>query len=163
MTEGYDPDSDPDPVLAQEKVAALRSLLFLDAVVVGPTVSREIEHTANPGFRQRLTSVRDSLLVELVNLDATAVATRAAVLSQFHPGDRNVRDCLVVAEAVMGGLAVLLTFDGNLKKRLDGRTGPLRLLAPSEYWRQLSIPRGQPPRWLPEKTHPLSRATWWRW
>ena len=163
MTEGYDPESDPDPVLAQEKVAAFRVFLFVDAVVVGPTVSEEIENTRHPGFRQQLTSVRDNLVEELVSLDATEVARQTDFLSRFHSGARNHRDCLVVAEAEVGGLPVLLTFDAVLKKRLDGRTGSLRLTTPSEYWKQLNIPRGQRPRWHPSKTNPLYHATWWHW
>ncbi len=163
MTEGYGPAADPDPVLAKEKVAAFRIFLHLDAVAVGPTVNEEIERTRNPAYRQQLTSFRDSLVVELCNMDTAAVARRADFLSQFHPGDRNRRDCLVVAQAEIGGLATLLTFDGDLKRRLNGRTVGLRLMTPSELWTYMNIPRGQVPRWRPATTNPLYRATWWCW
>jgi len=163
MTEGYHPEIDPDPILAKEKVAAFRIFLYIDAIAVGPTVNSEIEETEDREFRHKLTDLRDNLLVELVNIDATEVEKRAQFLSQFHKGERNWRDCLVVGEAEIGGLEVLLTFDNDLKKRLNGRTGSLRIMTPSEYWSQMNIPRGQRPRWSPGRTNPLYRATWWRW
>jgi len=163
MTEGYDPEIDLDPILAREKVAAFRLFLYIDAIAVGQTVSREIEKTRNPEFRPKLTGLRDNLLVELVNIDATDVEKRARFLSQFHKGKRNWRDCLVVGETEIGGLEVLLTFDNDLKKRLKGRTGSLRIMTPSEYWSQMNIPRGQRPRWSPAKDNPLCHATWWPW
>lgn len=163
MTEGYDPKADQEPILAREKVAAFRIFLYIDAIAVGTTVSREIENTRSLGIRHHLTSLRDNLLVELVNTDAREIEKQARLFGQFHKGTKNWRDCLVVAEAVIGGLKVFLTFDCDLSKRLDGRTGPLCLMTPSDYWEQMNVPHGQRPRWSPAKTNPLYHATWWHW
>lgn len=38
---GYDPASDPDPVLAAERVAAFRLFLYMERAFVVPTVERE--------------------------------------------------------------------------------------------------------------------------
>lgn len=161
-TEGYDPKTDPDPVLATEKVAAYRIFLCADALAVGPTVNGEIEKTADPAFRYQLITFRDDHLVEL-NTDGAKAERRAEFFHQYHTGEKNWRDCLVVAEAEIGGLQVLLTFDFGLRKRLYGKAGSLRLKAPSEYWAEMSITRGQQLRWAPAQTNPLYAAKWWPW
>ncbi|HSB82387.1 MAG TPA: type II toxin-antitoxin system VapC family toxin [Candidatus Methylomirabilis sp.] len=156
----YDPAADPDAVLMPERVAAYRIFLHSACVAVTATVNEEIERTANPKERAELVGWKDLLPVEVLNAPADAIAQRARWFQRYH---HELQDCQIVAEAEIGGLEVLLTFDRTLRRRLDGRSPTLRLRSPSEHWRELQIPRGQPPRWSPTPTNPIADATWWRW
>lgn len=156
----YDPAADADRVLRPERIAAYRVFLYSACIAVTPTVHEEIEKTADPRERAELAGWKDALLVELLDVHPDAVEAQTRWLRQHHAWER---DCRIVAEAELGGLDVLLTFDKTLRKRLDGRAAPLRLRYPSEYWAELQIPRGQAPHWSPTPTNPLQTATWWRW
>lgn len=156
----YDPEADEDAILRAERVAAYRVFLYSPCIAVTPTVNEEIERTADPRERAELVGWKGTLLVELLDVHPGAVEARTLLLRQHHTGER---DCRIVAEAELGGLDVLLTFDKTLRKRLDGRAAPLRIRYPSEYWAELQIPRGQTPHWSPAPTHPLHTASWWRW
>jgi hypothetical protein len=156
----YDPEADGDAILSPERVAAFRVFLYSPCIAVTPTVNEEIERTANPRERAELVGWKDTLLVEILNVDPGAVEARTLLLRRHHTGER---DCRIVAEAGHSGLDVLLTFDKTLRKRLDGRAAPLRVRYPSEYWAELQIPRGRAPHWRPAPMNPLHTATWWRW
>jgi hypothetical protein len=156
----YDPAVDGDAILKAERVAAFRVFLYSPCIAVTPTVNEEVERTADPRERAELEGWKETLLVELLDVHPGAVEARALLLRQYHAGER---DCRIVAEAELGGLGVLLTFDKNLRKHLDGRAVPLRLRYPSQYWAELQIPRGQAPYWSPAPANLLRTATWWRW
>ena len=156
----YDPGADADALLRPELVATYRVFVYSSCIAVTLTVNEEIERTANPRERAELVGWKDAHLVELLDEQPGAVEARTLRLRQHHTGER---DCRIVAEAELGGLDVLLTFDKTLRKRLDGRAATIRLRYPSEYWAELQIPRGQVPRWSPAPTNPLHTATWWRW
>lgn len=161
----YDPSTDPEPGLAPERVAAFRVFLYAQCLYIVPTVSKEVEAIrSNPGVRDWHLRFRDVLLGEVLGLDDSRVQERAEDLSKYHRDGRNfLNDCRIVAEAELGALHVLLTFDRRLRKNLDQQTGALRLRQPSEYWTELDIPQGTPPKWAPPSSNPLSKASWWRW
>jgi len=156
----YDPSLDEDMILRAERIAAYRIFLYSPALAVGPTVSDEIEKTVDAEERVQLIRFRDVLLVELLELDTRHVEQRVKSLLRYH---RQGRDCRIVAESEVGGLEVLLTFDRELRKHLDGRSELLRLRYPSEHWVKMSIPCGQIPHWSPARSNPLFDVTWWRW
>jgi len=158
-TEGYDPLSDPQHELADERVAAYRLFLHEAALSIVPTVSGEIEAIPKLKAREAHIALRDVHLVEILGLDEGAVQKRTEELLRYHPKEK---DCRIVAEAELGGLMILLTFDRELLKNLGGKT-QLYLVSPSERWRQLQIPYGTPPQWAPHPSNPLYKALWWRW
>lgn len=156
----YDPAADAHRVLRPERVTAYRVFLHSACIAVTPTVHEEIQRTADPRERAELAGWKDALLVELLDVHPDAVEARTRWLRRHHTWER---DCRIVAEAELAGLDVLLTFDKTLRKGLDGRTAPLRIRYPSEYWAELQIPRGQMSLQSPVPTKPLHTASWWRW
>lgn len=129
-----DPAADSDPTLKSERVAAYRVFRHSPGIAVTPTVAEEVEQTANPAERADLAGWKTLLNVEILALPPDAVEARAQGLRPYHDEER---DCRIVAEAEIGGLAVLLTFDRTLRKRLDDRSPTVRVRYPSEYWGEL--------------------------
>jgi hypothetical protein len=160
MEIGYNPSADPDQVLATERVAAFRLFLWNDLTVL-PTVLSQLAATRDPTWRYRLEQL---VLIHLPEAQIPARAmpaleARATVLAAHH---RDDLDCRIVAEAEWIQAASLVSFDHRLRKRLGNHTA-LPLVTPSEYWEQLAIPRGMPPRWAPAPSNPMSLETWWHW
>lgn len=160
-TAGYDPKGDTDAKVALEREAAFRVFLHAERIFALPTVNEQVARIPDADFRD-LHKGFYLVHLEEPRLDASTVAARAQELGQYHKGGAAKEDCQIVAEAELAGADVLLTFDGLLRKRL-GLHARLRLLAPSEYWIALAVPRGATPAREPEMSHPLSDATWWRW
>ncbi len=65
-----------------------------------------------------------------MQLSPAAVEVHAGSFRQYHD---EVRDCRILAEAELGGLAVLLTFDRTFWNRLRNRLARVRVRYPSEY------------------------------
>ena len=158
---GYDPASDPDPVLAAERVAAFRLFLYMERAFVVPTVEREAKCIRDAIRRdEHLRFIRfqfDQVLEQ--NLDANWIRRRTSELARHHADED---DCRAVAEAEGGTMEVFVTFDGVLKAHLQAHA-TVALRSPSEQWTALRIPRGTPPHWQPRRGHPLHGADWWRW
>lgn len=157
-TLGYDPSTDPDKKLAPERKAAFRLLLYLPCIYLVPTISEEIENIPDLNLRKQHTEVRDILFDEVLNLNNEAVNDLAVTYYDLH---KSRKDCRLVAEAKLGCLDVLLTFDQDLIKHLSGYTDQLMLTTPSAYWGGLDHSR--PPKWVPHPAHPLYNAGWWKW
>ncbi len=136
----YDPATDADAVLRPERVAAARILRTSPKLAVPPTVSEEIERTADPTERAALVGWRDALPLQFLECPAGAVAARAQEFRQYHDHER---DCRIVAEAEVGGVAVFLTFDRTLRNRLGDRSPTVRVRYPTEYWGELQSSGGR--------------------
>lgn len=161
-TAGYDPARDCDKEVAPEREAAFLLFLHVEPIVVLPTVKRQVARIPDADFR---TLHQGFLMVhtEEPQLDEASIASRARKLGQHHKGDQGEEeDCRVVAEAELAAVDALLSFDMDLRRRL-GPHARLPLLAPSEYWPVLGIPRGTRPPKEPDSLHPLYPETWWRW
>lgn len=152
--------SPPTDQLAGERVALLRIYLYAAATLwTVPTVKQEFERIRDA---ERLANHRaaTSVLFGVRPLQRPdAVASRAAGLLKLH---QKPADCRIVAEVEDVGGRVLLTFDGDLVRRIKGHT-PLKLRTPSQFWGELAIPRGAKPRTVPAPENPLAGQTWWRW
>ena len=160
MDLGYNPTTDLDRALAPEREAVFRLFLWAEMTVL-PTVLSQVAATKDSAWRRTLEKL---VLIHLPEAQVPAAAmptieTRAQELLPYH-GDAF--DCRIVAEAESIAAAALLSFDHHLRKRLGAHTA-LPLLAPSEYWAWLAIPRGTTPRWTPAPSNPLSQETWWHW
>jgi hypothetical protein len=92
--------------------------------------------------------------------DPTAVKERTSELLQYHK--RGEKDCRIVAECELTEIITLLTCDGDLLKNLGDKTN-IQIRRPSEYWRQMAVPRGTRSTLAPHETNPLSRCSWWHW
>lgn len=161
-TAGYDPARDCDGEVAPEREAAFLVFLHIEPILVLPTVKRQVARIPDADLRA-LHQGFELVHLEEPQLDEATVATRARELGQYHKGDqREEEDCRVVAEAELAGADSLLSFDKDLRKRLSPYAR-LPLLAPSEYWTALGIPRGTRPPKEPDRSHPLYPEPWWRW
>lgn len=160
MATGYSPSADPDQALATERVAAFRLFLWND-LMVPPTVLSQLAATRDPTWRRSLERL---VLIHLpeAQVPARAVPVLEARTTALATHHRDDLDCRIVAEAEFIGAAALLSFDHWLRKHL-GVHATLPLVTPSEYWEQLAIPPGTPPRWTPAPSNPISHETWWHW
>jgi hypothetical protein len=157
----YDPKTDGDPALREERIAVFRSMLYSDSLFVSETVREEINQISDPKKLADHQRLLDYLLSDIQVTDQSVVRRRADELQMFHSGKM---DCLVVAEAELSiiPISTVVTYDVDFHKRLAGHC-TVRLSYPTEHWKQLDIPRGSAPRWSPASTNPLSIQSWWRW
>ncbi len=160
MWNGFDPRTDPTP-LARERASMLLAYLYTgQPYTLLPTVREECDAIRDPGRRKAHDAVQDVLLEEIVNpppLDL--LRQRRAELENHHS---RTRDCAVLAEAELAGLAYLLSFDDDFVRRLRPHAKDISLMTPSEYWEELAIPRGALPKIQPHHSNPLSQLDWWR-
>lgn len=156
----YNPATDTDQAVAQERIAALRIFLYHDVIVIPPTVAREFRSISDPERRQEHELFARVHLIEPDHLDPAKVDALATYYHGLHP---SMNDCRIVAEAELLRIDFLLTHDADLFKHLGRRPGYPVLALPSWFWQFMKIPRGKPPKWAPHPTHPLSQADWWRW
>ena len=92
--------------------------------------------------------------------DLVAVQKRADDLYQHHS---KMGDCLVLAEAEDMQVDILLSCDNKFISRLSLVSERVRMMRPSEYWRDASVPKGAIPKIVPEASNPLYSNTFWRW
>ena len=159
MATGYDPEDDPDANLAQQRIAALRVFLHVGGLYVPPTAVLEIAGIRDAAKRQYHEMVQSALLIELTDLDKSAIEHRTAAFLSLHPDEA---DCRILAESEAAGLSHLLTNDGRFADRLNEAT-EMTILTPTALWAQLDIPTGHRPRWEPAPANPLAQQEWWRW
>jgi len=160
MADGYDPAVDTDTALRPERIAAFRLFLWTE-LFIPPTVLQQLSATRSPERRQvLLDTVKWNPAKPPIKAEALpAISARAEALLAFH---RDPADCSIVTEAEYFGASALLSFDQQLRRRLQFHTD-LALHSPSEHWQCLAIPRETPPRWTPDPSNPMSRQTWWHW
>jgi hypothetical protein len=92
--------------------------------------------------------------------DLAAVQKRADDLLLYHPKDG---DCLVLAEAEDMEADTLLCCDNDFIKKLSPVSEMVRIMRPTEYWQEASVPKGAIPKIVPEASNPLHSNTFWRW
>ena len=160
MDVGYNPATDPDNILAVERVAVFRLFLWADLIVT-PTVLKQLAASKNSAWRDRLERL---VLIHLPEAQIpasafSAINDKVQNLQSFHC---DSLDCRILAEAESIGANTLLSFDHQLRRRLKAQT-TLSLCRPSDYWNWLAIRPGTRPKWAPALSNPISRETWWLW
>ncbi len=155
----YDPAHDRAD-LAAEKVAILRIYFYTgEPYYIVPTVEKEYKDIVEHIKRNNHEEVHAVLMLDFVSvIEENDIKQRADLYFRYHP---EAKDCRILAEAELGGIEVLLTFDSKLINRLRQNTISIKLMRPSEYWQALSIPSGAQPAVAPHRTNPLSSKTWW--
>lgn len=155
----YDPSLDT-PNLAAQKVAMLRIYFYRgEPFYIVPTVEQEYKRITEDGKRNIHGDVHSILLLDFIwDIDENEIIKRANSYSNFHP---DPKDCRIVAEAELGGIEVLLSFDRQFINRLRHNTVSIVLMQPSDYWNILNIAPGTRPILSPHKSNPLSHKTWW--
>jgi hypothetical protein len=154
----------PDGEVAAEKIALLRIYLYRDEILcISPTVKAEYEKIKDEKNRRNHQDVADILLGDTQPSDLKAVELRSREYAKSHPGKRNEKDCRILAEAELGECAILLTYDLTFLNKLCYKTRSIKMMAPSEYWQKLNLPKGVQPVKEPYPTNPLSKETWWIW
>ena len=153
--------SEPTDSLAEEKKALLRSWLYKPgAFVLTETVISEVSQIRNIDRREFHESFIRTLFLDYPIRDLTAVQARTVQFEVYHP---KSSDCRILAEAEELRLDFVLTYDHDFWKRLSSAPGTTKLMKPSAYWANLSIPKGARPVTAPHHTNPLSEQSWWRW
>jgi predicted nucleic-acid-binding protein len=155
----YDPARDRTD-LAAEKVAVLRIYFYTgEPYYIVPTAEKEYKDIVDRIRRTTHEEVHAVLMLDFVHeIEENAIKQRADFYFRYHPSDK---DCRILAEAELGGIEILLTFDGKLINRLKQITKSIKLMRPSEFWQTLNIPSGARRVVAPHRANPLSRKTWW--
>ena len=159
LAPGYKPTTSDR--LDAERVAALR-LYFWASLGVGETAVAQSLRTPDRLHRAELESLVAVLMPELrvADRDRDALAARTNELERLHS---DADDCRIVAEAdLIEGVTHLVTFDRRLQRRLQEEVG-VRIVAPTELWAELAIPRGAKPICEPAPGNPLRQEAFWRW
>jgi hypothetical protein len=152
---------EPVDDLALKKKALVRVYSYMvGTFYISRTVAIECGQIPNEERRQMHETSIDVQFLDLPVQHVSRVEERTAYLLGFHSGQG---DCRVLAEAEDLGLNVLLTNDDKFQKRLSPVANTVSVLGPIEFWEQLGIARGTPPRRVPHHTNPLSSHNWWQW
>lgn len=161
LAEGYNPDADGDDVLRRERVALVRLLLYARDVFICPHSRAQVEGIPDEARRALQLLIGDVLLPEIVLREKhmDRVRGRIAELVVLHPDDE---DCRILAEAEIGGAAVLLTRDGDFRNRLADASA-IAIRTPKDYWDDLGLPHGIQPKIRPHPSNPLAHVDWWLW
>lgn len=153
----------PTGPLVEDKVALARSYFYLPECSpfhLSPTVFTEYGRIADEGRLAMHESWTSSHFCPIVpRPDPATVEEQAGRLLSHHS---DVDDCRVVAECQLSAIRLLVTRDGNLRKRLGPHSGSVKLLSPREFWTLLDVKPGTAPRMLPTMENPLISTSWWR-
>lgn len=154
----------PSGNVSDEKIALLRSYLYReDTLYISPTVKEEYEKIKDGIKRQNHKGIADIILGDVSPPDRTLIDSRTSEYSSYHKGEKNKKDCKILAEAELSGSEILLTYDQTLLKNLKGKTHKIKIYEPSEYWNNIGIANGCKPVRAPHTSNPLSQETWWIW
>lgn len=147
--------------LATEKIALFRTYLYLpDTFYITPTVKEECGRISNETDRARHEDFISALFVETFPDDVAEIDKLTKLYLGYHA---KKKDCTVLAEAEAGVVNVLLTYDYRFLKKLSGRSPRVRVMKPSIFWNDLSVPRGAKPDKIPHRTNPIAAYNWWNW
>lgn len=166
LVEAMSQVSKPTGDVADEKIALLRIYLYReDILYISATVREEFEKIKNEMIDKRRNHQEAAtvLLGDIRASDLELVESRMLEYNNHHSGEKNKKDCRILAEAELGGAQILLTYDDDFLKRLRDKTHSIKMLEPSKCWHGLGIPHGSSLIKGPRTTNPLSRETWWRW
>jgi len=163
--------AEPTGPLAEQQRALLRCYLYQPGTLYAtPKVIDECSEIRNISRREMHTSYFSSLFDVVDAHDERQTLAILGGLLGHHSGQA---DCRIVAEAIVGGADVLLTYDSDLIAGLASHSGSLRVLRPADYWSELALPRGAKPYKVPHpggqvagkllEPNPLAAQFWWRW
>lgn len=152
---------EPKDSLASEKKALLRSWFYKPGTfTLTETVISEVGRIRNAERREFHESFIRTLFLDYPVRDLISLQARAGQFLVTHP---KPSDCRILAEAEELGLDIVLTYDHDFWKRLQGASPTTKLIKPSVYWVGLNVPSGAEPRTVPHHSNPLSQQQWWRW
>ena len=150
--------------LADQKIALLRTYLYQDEILyISSTVKSEYQKINNVLKRERHEGISNVVLGDVPASNPKSIEDRFYFYANVHTGQRNKKDCRILAESELGGCQYLLTYDFPFLSRLKGKTKIIKMKTPVEFWSSLNIPRGVRPVRAPSPTNPLSNQTWWFW
>jgi hypothetical protein len=154
--------SEPTDPLTPEKKALIRSWFYLEegTFFITETVMKEVAEIRASDRRDFHERFVLTLFHDYPVGNADVVTTRALYFYSIHP---ELNDCRILAESEELGIDVLLTYDGDFRRRLATASSTVRLMTPCSYWDSQGIPKGISPKTIPHHTNPLSTQTWWRW
>ena len=160
MTDGGKPTIEP----VDEKISIYRIYLYRnDILYITPTVRAEYQRIKDNSKLTNHQNVDEVLIGDIPLADSKAIHERFLEYTKVFEGNKNEKDCLILAEAELGKCDMLLTFDKSFLNALRDKTHTIKMHEPSVYWRSLGVQQGAPPVTAPRPTNPRSSETWWRW
>lgn len=161
ILEAIDEITAPTGSLAKEKIALLRSFIYLpNGFYITETVESECKKIKINNKRELHENFIGRTIEVLYVEDKERVIARAKDLMNIH---HKINDCKILAEAELFNISHIITYDFDFLKRLSNVSKIVELQFPSVYWESFSIPRGAIPVTCPCKNNPLSKESWWRW
>ena len=152
--------TEPLGLLAEEKKSLIRIYFYMpDTLYLTATVKEECARIRNVNWRELHESFSQMIFDEVTPTNTSEVKVFTAAYANYH---RDNEDCCILAEAEVGGLDVLLTYDKAFLSHLKEKSQKVSLLTPSELISKLGIQKGDQPYKIPHSTNPLSKQDWWR-
>ena len=161
LVEALEAIREPTDALAPQR-KALTWLLFRGnpALCTVPANEDEVAAIKDRAKKQQHLSWLSVAFPTCVSLDSDAIAAQTCAYLTAH---NELKDCRAVAEASSAGCVAYLTNDARLISHLVAYARPLKICRPSEYWANLAVPKGFPPKWAPDALSPLAEQPWIRW
>jgi len=161
----------PADSLAGEKIALLRTFLYLDGgLYISQTVREEYKKIIDDNGKEvddqrrqkyeRHERTDYALLKDIPQCAPFLVEERTQFYNKMHSG---YKDCKILAEAELGGCGILLTYDCKFWRHLYDKVQNIRIMKPSEFWQEQNLQKGVSPVLKPDLTNPLANEKWWIW
>lgn len=150
----YDPTNDPNKKVGRERKAMYHIFEYVD-LFIPPTVEREYQSVQNIDLLEKRNKWHLVHLRDIANLDLKEVEN---IKNKFITKHKHNNDCYALAESEVRGMDYFLTFDFDLKKRLQSLT-KVKISTPSEflaYLKTLNLNKVREPDFL----NPLKGENW---
>ena len=153
--------SEPIDNLAPEKIALFRTYLYMpNTLYITPTVRKECSEISDIVKKEAHDSFFSTLFCTLYPEDILKVEQLKNNYLSFH---NHENDCQILAEAQVVGINTVLSYDFKFISRLSKQSTHVRLLEPTKFWAEMSIPKGSRPNKKPHWSNPIGGHTWWQW
>jgi predicted nucleic acid-binding protein len=154
----------PTDNLANQKISLLRLHFYRkDILYISATVLNEYERITDKQKKEKHHQTSAVQLGEVSESDPKNIEKRFEYYRNSHSGEKEKKDCRILAESELGGCQYLLTYDQRFLNHLKSKTKTIKMITPFEYWNLLNVIKGVNPERIPTNSNPLSKQEWWRW
>lgn len=149
---------DKEDKLASQKLSLVRMFYYWPWVLsYTQGVRSEVEDIADAERLARHEQWMDIHLRELPDVDTESAAP---IRERLVAGGINKKDAIWMAEAIVIGAPLVITWDQALLAEASGFTD-IEVTSPEGAWAALSVPSGTDSRIRPTESNPLSQEDWW--
>ncbi len=126
---GYNPSEDVSSELAKEREAAYQIFRHTEILYAPQTPIKECSNNSDAETKKNILQFLDIhfIIIKISDIDLNKVESFKNGYMKYHGKEK---DCLSVAEAKAGKMNYFLTFDKDLKKRLQKIENDIQIVFP---------------------------------